>query len=260
MLDFACDLARRAGDVLMRHYRPLRRPDIVMRKSDEVRNLVTAADLESEKLIVEEIRAAYPEHGIAAEEGSGGDTDREYVWHVDPLDGTVNFAHCHPFFSVSIGLARNGRPVLGAVYAPILDEIWAGNVEEGSTLNGEKLAVSTTDELIESVLATGFPYGRNETPNHNVDNFETMIFLARGIRRAGAASLDFCFVAGGRLDGFWELSLCSWDMAAGAAILVGAGGKVTNFAGEENILSSGNVVASNGRIHEGIRRNLHPLR
>jgi len=260
MLDFTIELARRAGDVLMEHYRPLRRPDIVHRKSDEVRNLVTAADLESEKLIVAEIRAAFPEHGIAAEEGSGGDTDREYVWHVDPLDGTVNFAHCHPFFSVSIGLAQNGRPLLGVVYAPILRETWAGHAETGSTLNGEPISVSATDELIESVIATGFPYGRNEAPKHNVDNFQTMIFLARGIRRAGAASLDFCFVAGGRLDGFWELSLSSWDMAAGAAILLGAGGRVTNFAGEPNILDAGNVVASNGRIHEAIRTNLHPLK
>ena len=260
MLEFAVDLARRAGDVLMKHYRPLRRPDIVHRKSEEVRNLVTAADLESERLIVSEIRAAFPEHGIAAEEGSGGDTDREYVWHVDPLDGTVNFAHCHPFFAVSIGLAKNGLPLLGAVCAPVLREMWAGNAEEGSTLNGEPIAVSGTEELIESVLATGFPYGRNESPNHNVDNFQKLIFLARGIRRAGAASLDLCFVAGGRLDGFWELSLSSWDVAAGAAIVLGAGGTVTDFAGGADSLAGGNIVASNGRIHEGIRTNLHPLR
>ncbi|MEN8150107.1 MAG: inositol monophosphatase family protein [Planctomycetota bacterium] len=260
MLDFAVDLARRAADVLMEHRRPLRRPDIVRRKSEQVRNLVTAADLESERLIVDEIRAAYPDHGIAAEEGSGGDTDREYVWHVDPLDGTVNFAHCHPFFSVSIGLARAGRPVLGVVHAPVLGETWAGSADGGSTLNGEPIRVSSTDSLIESVLATGFPYDRNESPNHNVDNFQTLIMLARGIRRAGAASLDFCYVAGGRLDGFWELSLSSWDMAAGAAILLGAGGEVTNFAGEPNILDAGNVVASNGRIHEAIRGTLAPLR
>ena len=260
MLEFATDLARRAGDVLMKHYRPLHRPEIVMRKSEEIRNLVTAADLESERLIVREIRAAYPDHGIAAEEGGGGGAEREYVWHIDPLDGTVNFAHCHPFFSVSIGLAVGGRPLLGAVYSPVLREMWAGHVEDGSTLNGESLRVSATSELIESVLATGFPYDRNESPNHNVDNFQRLIFLARGIRRAGSASLDLCFVAAGRLDGFWEVSLSSWDMAAGAAIVLGAGGRVTDFEGGDRWLERGDIVASNGLIHEGIRTNLHPRR
>ena len=259
MLEFAVDLARRAGDLLLAHYRPLGRQE-ADRKGEETRNLVTKADRASEELIVGEIRRAYPDDAIAAEEGgeTAGDPDR--VWHVDPLDGTVNFTHGHPFFAVSIGFVERGEPTLGAVHVPLLAETFAGEVGKGAAMNGEPIRVSETTELIESLLATGFAYGRNELPDHNVDNFARLVFEARGIRRAGAAAVDLAFVAAGRLDGFWELHLSSWDVAAGAAILRAAGGTVTDFRGGEDFLTGRNIVATNGRIHEAVRSELHPLR
>ena len=260
MRKFAEDLARRAGEVLLSHYRPLDRAEIVNRKSSEVRNLVTAADLASESLLVSALGREFPDHGIAAEEGGGGGGEREYVWHVDPLDGTVNFAHSHPFFAVSLGLVRRGKPLLGVVHAPLLQETFSGQVGEGAWRNGAPIRVSGTSELIESLLATGFPYDRNASPNHNVDNFAKMILICRGIRRAGSAALDLAYVAAGRLDGFWELGLSSWDVAGGAAILLAAGGRITDFRGGDDFLSGRNVVATNGRIHEALRENLFPVR
>jgi myo-inositol-1(or 4)-monophosphatase len=172
----------------------------------------------------------------------------------------VNFAHGHPFFAVSIGLVVDGVPRLGVVHAPVLGETFAGEVGRGATMNGTPLRVSETDELMEAMLATGFAYVRNEHPDHNVDNFSRLIFLARCIRRAGSAALDLAYVAAGRIDGFWELHLAPWDVAGGAAIVLAAGGRVTDFAGGGDYLTCRHVVASNGRLHEGIRENLHPLR
>ncbi len=259
MLEFAVELAERAGAVLMEHFRPLSRATIVDRKG-QVRNLLTAADGASENLIVAAIRERYPEHSILAEEGGAGEGDGRHVWTIDPLDGTVNFTHSLPFFAVSIGLVVDGSPRLGVVHAPVLGETFAGQVGSGATLNGQPLAVSGTTELIEAMLATGFSYVRNEHPDHNVDNFSKLVFLARGIRRAGAAALDLAYVAAGRLDGFWELHLSPWDIAAGAAILLAAGGRVTDFHGDSGYLTCGHVVATNGPLHETLRRELHPLR
>jgi myo-inositol-1(or 4)-monophosphatase len=259
-LEFATELAVRAGKVLMEHFRPIGRAAIVDRKSAQVRNIVTAADTASEELIKAEIRATYPEHAIAAEESGRGGAESDHVWHVDPLDGTINFAHAHPFFAVSIGLAVAGRPVLGAVHAPRLGETFTGEVGKGAWLDGEPIRVSETDALIESILGTGFPYDRNESPNHNVDNFSRLVLLAGGVRRAGAAAIDLAYVAAGRLDGFWELGLSSWDVAAGAAIVTAAGGTVTDFTGGDGFVEGRNVVASNGRIHEAIRERLSPVR
>lgn len=256
MIEFVTDLAKRAGAILLEHYRPLGRPEIVNRKSAQVRNLVTAADTASEELIVAALRREFPDHGVVAEEGGGGDRDRESVWHVDPLDGTVNFAHSFPFFCVSIGLVRRGEPVLGVVHAPVLGETWAGEKGGTATLNGEPIRVSTTDALIESLLATGFPYDRNENPDNNVDHFTDLILKVRGLRRAGAAAIDMCFVATGRFDGYWELGLSTWDVAAGTAIVRAAGGTVTDFDGGDDFLTGRRIVATNGRIHAALRAAL----
>ncbi len=259
MLEFAESLARRAGETLLSHFLPLGRAVIVDRKV-QVRNLVTAADRASEDLIVAALRERFPNHGINGEERGGVAGDGRHVWVVDPLDGTINFAHGHPFFAVSIGLVVDGVPRLGVVHAPVLDETFSGEIGRGATMNGAPIRVSETDELIEAMLATGFAYVRNEHPDHNVDNFSKLIFLARSIRRAGAAALDLAFVAAGRIDGFWELHLAPWDVAGGAAILLAAGGRITDFHGGDRYLDCGHVVASNGLLHEAIRDNLHPLR
>lgn len=258
-LPFVADLARRAGEVLLAHHSPTGRPEIVDRKG-QVRNLLTAADKASEDLVVAELRRAFPRDGIEAEESGVHPGVSGRVWCVDPLDGTVNFAHGHPFFAVSIGLFEGGRPVLGVVHAPVLRETFTGAVGAGAFLNGEPLRVSATAELIEAMLATGFAYVRNETEDHNVDNFAKLVFACRCVRRCGAASLDLSYVAAGRYDGFWEMHLAPWDVAAGAAILRAAGGTVTDFRGGEDFLRGRNVVATNGRLHEVLRGSLAPLR
>lgn len=259
MLEFAVALAQQAGETLLAHFKPLGRAEIVDRKG-QVRNLVTAADRASEDLIVAALRERFPDYGINGEERGAVAGDERHVWTIDPLDGTVNFAHGHPFFAVSIGLVVDGVPRLGVVHAPVLGETFAGEVGRGATMNGMPIRVSATDELMEAMLATGFAYVRNEHPDHNVDNFSKLIFLARSIRRAGAAALDLALVAAGRIDGFWELHLAPWDVAGGAAILLAAGGRITDFNGGDRYLECGHVVASNGLLHEAIRGQLHPLR
>lgn len=260
MLDFVEDVAVSAGRLLLERYRPLGRREIVDRKERQIRNLVTEADRASEEYILGRLRSEFPDHRLNAEESGRSGGGGEPLWYVDPLDGTVNFAHSHPFFAVSIGLVIEGKPVLGVVHAPVLGETFVGEVGRGATLNGEKMGVSDTVDLAESLLATGFGYARNESPDHNVDNFERLVFRARGIRRAGAAALDLAYVAAGRLDGFWELHLSPWDVAAGAAILCASGGNVTDFHGGHGYVTGKHIVATNGHIHEELRGALHPLR
>lgn len=259
MLEFVTGLAERAGGILLEHYRPLGRAAVVAVKG-QARNWVTAADTASEEFIVAGIRERFPGHSINAEETGEHSGDGRHVWYVDPLDGTVNFTHGFPFFAVSIGLVVDGVPRLGAVCAPVLGETFAGEVGVGSWLNGEPLGVSKTGVLIDSLLATGFSYVRNEHPDHNVDNFADLVMRSRDIRRAGAAAIDICYVAAGRFDGFWEVHLSPWDVAAAAAILRGAGGRVSDFRGGEDFLVGKNIVATNGAIHEALRAGLHPLR
>jgi myo-inositol-1(or 4)-monophosphatase len=249
-LDFAVDLVREAGDLVLAQSREGAGSRVDYKGR---RDLVTVADRASETLVTDRIRAAFPGDGIAAEEGREHPGTSGFVWHVDPLDGTTNFAHGHPFWAVSIGLARGDQPVLGAVRAPRLDESFAGEVGTGATRNGEPVRVSETRELIRALLATGFAYNRNDVPDNNIDNFSRLLLECQGMRRAGAASLDLCFVACGIVDAFWELYLAPWDVCAGSAIVLAAGGRVTDFAGGGDYLRGHRIVASNGHLHEPVR-------
>jgi len=252
-LAFAADTAVRAGDLILEEIRggAASRVDFKGR-----RNLVTAADRASEDFVTARIRAAYPEDGVEAEEGQENSGTSGFTWSIDPLDGTTNFAHGHPFWAVSVGLYRDGAPVLGAVRAPRLDETFAGEVGGEATRNGDLVHVSETTDLIRSLLATGFAYNRNEVEANNVDNFGRLLMECQGMRRAGAASVDLCFVAAGILDGFWELYLEPWDVCAGSAIVMAAGGRVTDAAGGGDYLHGDTIVASNGALHEAIRGRL----
>ncbi|MCU0726000.1 MAG: inositol monophosphatase [Planctomycetes bacterium] len=258
-LAFATDLARRAGEVLLSFYDPAGLRGHRTGKG-RARDFLTEADRASETLVVEELSRAFPDDAIVAEEGGSRPGNGRRTWYVDPLDGTVNFSRGHPFFAVSIGLVAGGVPLLGAVHAPVLGETFAGEVGVGAVRNGESIAVSGIRDLPESLLATGFAYVRNESPDDNVDNFARLILKVLCIRRAGAASLDLAYVAAGRLDGFWELHLSAWDVAAGAAIVRAAGGTVTDLRGGEDFLTGRHIVATNGRLHEDLRANLCPLR
>ena len=243
-LRFAQALAMEAGDLLREGYYRSRE---IARKSD--RELVTSVDIAAEKFIHARVNNEFPEHGILSEElGTGQDMNVPNLWVVDPLDGTNNFAHGFPVFAVSIAFVHKGAVQVGVVHDPMREEIFAATVMDRAYLNGEQISVSDTAELSSALLATGFPYDRTGAEN-NLDHFANFWYASQGIRRAGSAALDLCYVAAGRLDGFWELKLKPWDMAAGALIAQRAGAIVTNFAGEKWALRDDRIIAANPNIH-----------
>lgn len=192
---------------------------------------------------------AFPTHTILAEEGGvRGGTDSRYRWIVDPLDGTTNYAHGFPFFCVSIGLEVDGRLVLGVVYAPSLDELFVAEAGRGASVDNRPIQVSAIGELDQALLATGFPYDRAEF-SRALRSFEVMSRQSQAVRRAGSAALDLCYVAAGRLDGYWEHSVRPWDVAAGALIVLEAGGAVSATDGAPFNVDAGQVLASNGSLH-----------
>ena len=211
--------------------------------------MVTEMDLLAEKVIVSEIRKRYPDHSLLAEEKTDLRGDSPYRWVIDPLDGTTNYAHGYPVFSLSIALEKAGEVILGVVYDPTRDELFVGKKGKGARLNGRKIHVSSTPKLSECLLATGFPYDIRETAADNFDHFRNFALRAHAVRRAGSAALDLCYVAAGRFDGFWEMKLGPWDLAAGSLMVREARGKVTDFLGTPLVLDGKYVLASNGKIH-----------
>ena len=258
MLDLAERLARGAGEILAAHYGKLRRAD-AKRKSDR-RDLVSKADIESERYLLDHIPG---EDDILSEEGSSRETGAARKWVIDPLDGTVNYLHGIPYWCVSIGIIEDGELIAGVVHAPELRYTVTAARGGGCHRNGEAVRVSTTDELADAVVATGFAYERNRLADNNLDNFTTVSLRAAGIRRMGAAALDMANVACGSLDGFWELHLQPWDVAAGILLVREAGGTVTDFHGKgdlDAVVSGKHIVATNGSAHEELRDCLAPLR
>jgi myo-inositol-1(or 4)-monophosphatase len=221
------------------------------RKKGEI-DLVTDADIRSEKAILGRIRERFPDDSILSEESGRLVRRPGRVWIVDPLDGTTNFAHSFPLFAVSIGLEVEHELVLGVVFNPVLNERYEAVRGGGAFLNGNPIAVSGVATLMDALLATGFPYTIHEDPERTLLHFRRMITRAQGIRRPGAAALDLCFVAAGCMDGFWEEGLKPWDSAAGALILEEAGGKLTTYAGNPFSPYEDTVVASNSLIHEAM--------
>ena len=212
-------------------------------------NLVTDVDKLSEEHIIEFIRKKYPDHGILAEESGESKSGSEYLWIIDPIDGTTNFAHGLPIFSISIGLQKNGKTIAGVVYDIMQDIIYAAESGSGAFANSQKINVSTNDNLAHSVLATGFPYNISENPENALEKFNELIKTSRGIRRLGSAAIDLCYVAKGVFDGFWEVYLHPWDICAGKLIVEEAEGLVTGFKGEEVDIFTRRILATNGRIH-----------
>ena len=220
-------------------------------------NLVTDVDLLCEKRIIEVIKDNYPDHSVLAEERGETVTDSDYKWIIDPIDGTTNFAHDFPFYCTSIALEINGDIKMGVVYLPVLDELFTAQKGKGAFLNNKKIHVSKTGSLRVSMLATGFAYDVHETDMDNVNHFANFLKQARAIRRPGSAAIDLCYVAIGRFDGFWELNLQPWDVAAGVLLIKEAGGKVTSMAGENYSVYSNNILASNGLIHKDMVKILN---
>jgi myo-inositol-1(or 4)-monophosphatase len=215
-------------------------------------DLVTEFDMGAQDILAGKLGGAFPRHGILAEEGLSRPGRSGYRWILDPLDGTTNYAHTFPVFSVSAALERDGRPELGLVYDPMREEMFSARAGEGAFLNGRKVHVSEVGDLGKSLLATGFPYDIRTSPVNNLEHWQRFLFRAQAVRRCGSAAMDLCYVACGRFDGFWELKLKPWDVAAGALIVLEAGGRVTDFRGAEHRLDVPETLASNGLIHEAM--------
>ena len=214
-------------------------------------DLVTSVDRDCERLIVDMLQEDFPGHSILAEEQTriAGSTD-EYRWIIDPLDGTTNFAHGYPQVSISIALKRRDEIILGLVYDPLRRECFKAMKNRGATLNDEPLRVSAVEDLDKALLATGFPYDSRDHARYYLAFFEAFLTRCQGIRRAGSAALDLCYVAAGRVDGYWELKLKSWDIAAGSLIVAEAGGAVSGFSGDKLSPDGRETLASNGLIHQ----------
>ncbi len=219
-------------------------------------NLVTDIDKACEKAIVELLHSNFPDHDILAEEGTGKRKDSEYKWVIDPLDGTTNYAHGYPLFCTSIALEHKGEVIAGAVYEPNRDEMFLAEKGKGATLNGKKIEVSKTEELDKAMLATGFAYNIRETKINNLDHFSKILFQCQAIRRDGVAAIDLCYVACGYYDGFWELNLFPWDVAAGMLMIQEAGGLVTDFHGRPFHIYSKEILATNRHIHTAMAQSL----
>ena len=248
LLQHAIKAAQEAGLLLMErlgHEHKVEHKGVV--------DLVTEADKASERFLVERLHAVLPEATILAEEGSGTDRAKGLRWIVDPLDGTTNYAHGYPVFSVSIALEQDGAVVLGVVLDPTRNECFTAIGGKGAFLNGQPIHVSSTEDLGAALLATGFPYDVRTTARDNLTQFRRFLKTAQGIRRGGSAAVDLCYVAAGRFDGFWEESLSPWDMAAGVLIVQEAKGRVTGYLGGAPDIESGHILATNGRIHEAMQ-------
>lgn len=253
MLERATVIAHEAGEIIARDF-PRGSLDRVDFKGSV--NPVTDTDAEAETLIRDRLRDAFPDHRLLAEE-AGGDRWREPgapIWLVDPLDGTNNFAHGFPHVGVSLALLEEQQPVVGVVYDPLREETFSATVGGGAALNGEPVRVTEVEDLTDAFLATGFPYDRRTAPDNNVTRLDHFLRRSQGVRRAGAAVLDLSYVACGRLDGFWEIRLHPWDVAAGILIVREAGGQATDFKGGPDCVSGRRIVASNGLIHEQMLR------
>lgn len=242
-----------AGTVLQDYWGKLEAVEEKGRPGD----LVTEADKAAEVTILNVLRRHVPNHQILAEEsGQLGDNTSEYLWAIDPLDGTTNYAHQYPFAAVSVGLLIQGVPQVGVVFDPFHNELFRAAIGLGATRNRRPIGVSQTSQLIKSLLVTGFPYDRRETTDTNYAEFCYLTHLTQGVRRSGSASLDLCHVACGRLDGYWERGLQPWDVAAGVVLVEEAGGKVTAYDGSPVVINSGRVLATNGHLHEALSQEL----
>jgi myo-inositol-1(or 4)-monophosphatase len=243
MLNFAIETAREAGQILLEKFG---RKIEVSLKGDI--NLVTEADLASEKHIVERIKSHFPKHAILAEESGASEQKNEYKWIIDPLDGTTNYAHGYPCWCVTLALEKNGEIVLGVTFDPTRNELFAAEKGQGATLNGRKIRVSETEKLQDALLVTGFPYDAKKRQDF-ARHFTEFTHKARGIRRDGSAAIDMAYVACGRFDGFWEEGLNAWDVAAGLLLIEEAGGRVSYYDDSKFSVYAPPICSDNGLIH-----------
>jgi myo-inositol-1(or 4)-monophosphatase len=253
-LDIATEAALAAGVVLQDYLGKL---ENAITEKGRPGDLVTIADKASEQVILEVLGRHFPQHSILAEEsGKLGNQDNEFLWAIDPLDGTTNYAHQYPCFAVSIGLLINGVPKVGVIYDPFRDELFRAAAGLGATRNRRPIQVSQTAELSKSLLVSGFAYDRRETADNNYAEFCHLTHLTQGVRRDGAAALDLAYVACGRVDGYWERGIAPWDVVAGIILVQEAGGNVTAYDGSPMKIESGRILATNGYLHNSLSQEL----
>ena len=253
LLEFTKSISIRAGEILNNNFGKIQ---YIKDKSSAI-DLCTNADIESEKFITESILKEFPNHSIIAEEGYGKQTNSDYRWVIDPLDGTTNYTHNLPIFSVSIGLQYKEETILGVVYNPAVDKLFHAIKNEGAFMNDNKISVSSSNTLSDSVLATGFPYTHDKYYDTSFSIFKDFYDKTQGLRRLGVASLDLCFVAMGRFDGFYEFNLKPWDICAGSIIVKEAGGLCTDWNNAPTPFSGSRILCSNTTIHEQMMKILN---
>ncbi len=256
MLQTAIYAAKTAGRILIEKRYQFKTNEIVHKG---VGDFVTEVDVLSEKTILRIINGKFPDHAVLAEESGQKSSDSPYCWIVDPLDGTTNYIHGYPMFSVSIALQKDDEIIVGAIYDPIRDELFCAEKGKGAFLNGESIQVTDTTEKEMTLLATGFPFSCPEIVDHYLNTFKALFELCSDMRRAGSAALDLAHVACGRLDGFWEFNRSAWDVAAGSLIVTEAGGKVSEMDGSDNWLQTGNVVVANPALHASILQKIQQV-
>lgn len=252
MLNDLIEISRQAAEIIRDGYRK----NFNVEFKTNYTNLVTEIDKKSEETIISFIKKKYPNHGIIAEESGAENKQAEYVWVIDPLDGTTNFAHGLPIFSVSIGIQKNAKTVFGVVHDVMMDRVYSAEYGSGAFCNGRKMKVSQNDNLNYSLLVTGFPYDVKDNPGRTIEYFSAFLKNSRAVRRLGSAALDLCYVADGIFDGFWEVSLNPWDVCAGKLLVEEAGGLVTDFSGIQRDIFFKEILATNGKVHEQMMNTL----
>lgn len=255
MIEKVIQISREAGEIIREGFGT----NFSVEYKTNLSDLVTAIDKKSEAAIINFVKKEFPNHAVLAEESGEQKTSSEYLWVIDPLDGTANFAHGLPIFSVSIGVQKNGETICGVVYDVMRDEIYSSEKGSGSFRNGQRLQVSSNDNLRKSMLVTGFPYDIADNPDYAIERFSAFLKSSGAIRRLGSAAIDLCYVAAGVFDGFWEVYLNPWDMAAGILLVEEAGGIVTDFNGNPMSIFNKQILASNGKVHSEMLKILHSV-